>query len=113
MTKEDNKLSVETLFKDNLKPDSATHFKFAPDDSCITFLAKNKRKPEELSLWRYDLANQTTQEWFGAPARSNATSESKFDKDERERKRQYTSGITDYYWHPSGNMIIIPFNSLV
>ena len=110
---EETKLSVESLFQNNLKPDSATHFKFAPDDSCITFLAKSTRNPDQLSIWRFDLADHTTHEWFGAPTKSHAASESKFDKDERERKRKFTSGINDYHWHPSGSALIIPVNGWV
>ena len=108
-----SKLSVESLFKDNLKPDPAINFKFAPDDSCITFLARNTTKPNELSIWRFDLARHTTEEWICAPIKSNATSKSKFERDEQERKRQFSSGITDYHWHPSGSALIIPINGSV
>ena len=65
---EESKLTVELLFEESFKPDPATNFKFAPDDSCITFLAKNATNPNELSIWRFDLAKHTTQEWLCAPA---------------------------------------------
>ncbi len=110
---EENKLSVELLFTESLKPNPATHFKFAPDDSCVTFLTKNAKNPNELSIWRFDLAKHTTQEWLCAPAKSSPTSESQFEKDERERKRQFTSGINDYYWHPNGSAMIVPTNGSV
>ena len=110
---QEGKLSVELLFTESLKPNPATHFKFAPDDSCVTFLTKNATNPSELSIWRFDLAKHTTQEWLCAPAKSSAISESQFEKDERERKRQFTSGINDYYWHPNGSAMIVPTNGSV
>ena len=110
---QENKLSVELLFSESLKPNPATHFKFAPDDSCVTFLTKNATNPNELSIWRFDLTKHTTQEWLCEPAKSSATSESQFEKDERERKRQFTSGINDYYWHPNGSAMIVPTNGSV
>ena len=66
---EESKLTVELLFEESFKPDPATNFKFAPDDSCITFLAKNATNPNELSIWRFDLTKHTTQEWLCAPVK--------------------------------------------
>ncbi len=75
---QEGKLSVELLFTESLKPNPATHFKFAPDDSCVTFLTKNAKNPNELSIGRFDLEKHTPQEWLCAPEKNGTTSESQF-----------------------------------
>ena len=111
-SKEENKLSVELLFHRALNQTLRLISNLHRTILCH-LLTKNAKNPNELSIWRFDLEKHTTQEWLCAPAKNGTTSESQFEKDERERKRQFTSGINDYYWHPNGSAMIVPTNGSV
>ena len=113
--KEPAKITVDSLFdNDDLKSNPASGFQFAPDGSCITFLQPETRDASKLSIWRFDLNTHQLNEWISGPTKSEENrSSTEFEQNDRERKRQFNQGITEYSWHPNRQSIIVPLEGQV
>ncbi len=113
--KESKKLTIGSLFDNNdLKPASARTFQFAPNDDCVTFLYPTENDANQLSIWRFNLTTHALHEWISASSKlKDVGSLTEFEKNERERKRQFTQGINEYFWHPNQHLLIVPLEGQV
>jgi dipeptidyl-peptidase-4 len=103
-----SQLTVERLFADptltGTLPGSLT---FSPDGTCVAFLRAADDDRERLDLWRYDIAAQRTRCWLDARKLSQPNAVlTTAEKAERERKRQFSRGITGFAFSPDGNQLL-------
>ena len=108
-----NVLTPEVIFTPpGLRPALPTHFKFSPCGLYVTYLKGSTDEPTTLDLWRFDRANREhspvllAQE-LNAQADESVTLLSDAERAERERKRQFTFGISHYQWIGEGNSIAV------
>ena len=103
-------LTVERLFGNPpLTGTLPTRLKFAPDGRYIAYLKAASDDRERLDLWRVDLDGGEHRCWLNAaelPAGDAVLSDA--EKAERERKRQFSSGIADFEISPNGVGLLIP-----
>ena len=105
-------LSVERLFADPpLTQGAPADLRFAPDGR-ITYLRAADDDRERLDLWcivdgqhhlLLDARSITATD-------SDATNLTAAERAERERRRQFHHGITQYHWHPDGQQLLIPMD---
>jgi dipeptidyl-peptidase-4 len=103
------RLTIERLFADPaLSGRLPTQVRFSPDSASVTFLAVADDDRERLDLHRYDIESGATT--VLVDARSLGVSSgplTEAEKAERERKRFFSEGISDYQWHPHGHELLI------
>ncbi len=117
------KLTVERLFGDPPLADTLpTNIQITPDGQYATYLRASIDDRERLDLWRCQLETGVSECWLpgNAPALGDAAGASgdsggslelsTEEKAARERKRQFTHGITDYHWSPDGTAILLPLD---
>ncbi len=95
------RLTVERLFSSpSLSGSVPMQIHFAPDGTRVTYLANPPTDRERLDLYSYDIANDTTVCLIDASmvhANGELTAAEKAD---RERRRQFSGGVTHYRWLP-------------
>jgi dipeptidyl-peptidase-4 len=104
------KLSVERLFgSPPLTGRLPGQLKFSPHGDYLAYLRPADDDRERLDLWRVDLPAGTHRRWLNATAlATGGTVPSAVEKAERERRRQFSSGITAYEISPDGRTLLIP-----
>ena len=104
------KLSVERLFEDPpLFRPLPTGIRFAPDGSFIAFLRAAEDDGERMDLWRIDLTpSPEPRLWLNANNLASAAGEpTDAEKAERERRRQFSTGITSFAFSPDGKRALL------
>ena len=97
-------LTPEAIFtQPGLRPTLPSQFKFSPDGQYVTYLQGAEDAPTTLDLWRFDRANNehhllVRASDLNAEADESVTELSDAERAERERKRQFTFGISHYHW---------------
>lgn len=97
-------LTPEILFaQPGLRPTLPSQFKFSPDGRQVTYLQGTEDAPTTLNLWRFDRLNNEHHlllraSDLNAKADESVTELSDAERAERERKRQFTFGISHYQW---------------
>ncbi len=95
---EDGFISAKAL-QNGLTGSSLRSAKVSPDGSKVTFLQATEQSNGKLELWAFDLSDGSTSRLVGS---SDLLSEpetlSEEEKNRRERRREYGSGIVDYSW---------------
>ena len=97
-------LTPEILFaQPGLRPTLPSQFKFSPDSHHVTYLQGTEDAPTTLDLWHFDRINNEHQPLvraadLNAQADESVTELSDAERAERERKRQFTFGISHYQW---------------
>ncbi len=97
-------LTPEILFaQPGLRPTLPSQFKFSPNGHHVTYLQGTEDAPTTLDLWRFDRANNEHHPLvraldLNAEADESVTELSDAERAERERKRQFTFGISHYQW---------------
>ena len=106
------RLTVERLFSDPpLNGTLPANIRFSPKGDCLGFLRVADDDRNRQDLWRYDLVNQTARCWLDARRLMDPdASLTPAEKTERERKRQFASGITQYEFSPDGECLLFPVN---
>jgi len=104
------RLSVERLFSDPpLTGALPASMKFAPDGSYLAYLRSADDDRLRLDLWRYDLDHRSGSCWIDARRLLSADSKlTDAEKAERERKRQFSNGITRFDFSSDGRMLLLP-----
>lgn len=97
-------LTPENLFKaPGLRKQPPTQIRIAPSGNFVAYLKASAEKPLQMDLWRYDIGQQAHSLWVSAAVFesnkvSDVTALTDVERAERERKRQFTFGITSYSW---------------
>jgi dipeptidyl-peptidase-4 len=104
------KLTVERLFSDPpLAGTLPTNLQFSPDGSFVAYLKVADDDRERMDLWRHDIDTATSHCWINATELATSSSDlSAAELAERERKRQFATGITSYSFSPDGSYLLIP-----
>lgn len=86
-----------------LRPSLPSQYKFSPCGRYVSYLRGSETAPTTLDLWCFDRQQKVHTPiamalQLDAQADENVTELSDAERAERERKRQFTFGITDYQW---------------
>ena len=102
------KLSVERLFSDPpLFADAPRKLQMAPGDGCITYLQAAPDDRERLDLWRADPATGEAECWVSGTDLAASLPATDAELAEKERRRAFVHGITNYQWHPDGQALLL------
>ena len=99
-------LTVERLFSDPpLTGTLPVQLKFSPDGKFVTFLRASVDDRERMDLWRHDIASGKTECWLNSKQLvAQDVTLTAAEKAERERKRTFSTGITQYEFRPGGEI---------
>jgi dipeptidyl-peptidase-4 len=102
-------LDVERIFSDPaLSGQVPSQVLFSPDASMVTYLAAPEDNRERLDLYGYNLAAGTRRRLIDAGALGDDNGIlSDAEKAERERKRFFSTGISNYAWHPVDPRLLV------
>lgn len=106
-------LTVRRLFSDPpLFPGLPQNPQLTPDGRYVAYLRGADDDRERLDLWRVDLASGQHQPWVDGRrlADTSRGEASEAEKAERERRRQFASGITAFRFSPDGGRLLMPVN---
>ncbi|MEZ5550194.1 MAG: alpha/beta fold hydrolase [Pseudomonadales bacterium] len=112
------RLSVERLFdKAPLTLSLPSSLKFSSDGRTAACLQPGDDDRERLDLFRVDVASGALTRWLDArvltaSAGDGATRMSEAEKAERERKRQFSGGITGFFFVPGTPLVLIPIQGI-
>ncbi len=85
--------------------------KFTPDGSGLTYLRAADDDRERMDLWRIDLADLSHHLWVDGrtlATDADVASLTAAERAERERRRRFHHGVTEYDWHPDGSRLLLP-----
>lgn len=104
------RLSVERLFSEPpLGGTLPSGIRIAPDGSYFGFLRAADDNRERQDLWRYDLAKRSATLWVDASRLiGGGETLSDAEKAERERRRQFSTGITRFEFSADGRWVLLP-----
>ena len=107
-----NTLTPERLFAEPaLRLAQPSQFKISPCGNYVSFLQPNDTNTSILDLWIFD---RTSAQRFCLLAAATLADEEKenisalspTERAERERRRQFTQGITEYFWRPNTASVV-------
>ena len=107
-----NTLTPERLFAEPaLRLAQPSQFKISPCGNYVSFLQPNDTNTSILDLWIFD---RTSEQRFCLLAAATLADEEKenisalspTERAERERRRQFTQGITEYFWRPNTASVV-------
>ncbi len=100
------RLTVERLFSSpSLNGSVPTQVRFSPDGRFVTYLANPPEDRERLDLYAYEIASGVSARLIDA-SRTQSTGEmTAAERAERERRRQFSGGLSNYRWLPDGRRI--------
>ncbi len=104
------RLSVERLFGDPpLFRNLPTGMQIAPDGCYFAFLRTAEDDRERLDLWRCEASGSAPRCWVRATQLSSSSDAeaSAAEKAERERRRQFSAGITSFALSPDGQRVLL------
>ncbi len=87
------------------------NLKFTPDGRALTYLRAGADDRERMDLWRIDLETNTHTLWVNGAelgAGEDIAALTAEERAERERRRRFHHGVTDYDWHPDGRRLLLP-----
>ncbi len=109
------RLTPERLFSDPpLTGGLPGDLKFSPcgEFACYRRAAEDDR--ERMDLWRVKLDTGEHEEWINARLLQgdslNVAELTDAERAERERRRQFNHGFTEYSWHPKHEVLLAPIN---
>lgn len=85
----------------------------ATSQEYVVYLQSSAHDREQLELWRCDLNSTTPYCWLNAgqlkDANEDQALETEAERAERERKRQFSSGITSFQISANGDRLLVPY----
>ena len=108
----ENTLTPERLFAEPaLRPAQPSQFKISPCGKYVSFLQPNASNISTLDLWIFDRASEQKFCLLAAATladeeKENISALSPTERAERERRRQFTQGITEYFWRPNTTSVV-------
>lgn len=106
-------LSPQRLFSDPpLSGGEPVDLKFSPDGQFVAYRRAAADDRECMDLWRIELATGKHNLWVDArqllQQDADVTDLTVQERAERERRRDFSFGITQYSWHPDGQSLFVP-----
>ena len=102
------KLTIERLFDTpSLNGELPSQLRFSPDGTRLTWLAPAEDDHQRLDLWLYNIADGAARCLLNAGALASGGLLSDAEKADKERRRQFTSGITSYHWSPDNERVAL------
>lgn len=107
-----SELTIERLFGDPpLTGNAPSQLDFSPDGKFVAFLRAADDDRERLDLWRYDIGSGVACCWLNAAQMiAEGVTLSAAEKASRERKRLFSSGLTQFEFGPDGEQLLIPID---
>lgn len=88
--------------------------KFSPCGQYASYRRVANDDRERMDLWRVNLHTGQHEEWINArrltAQSSDITQLTEEERAERERRRQFNHGFTQYSWHPNDHVLLVPMN---
>ena len=107
-------LTVERLFAaPALTGELPSHVKFSPNGQQIAWLQVAEDDRERLDLWIYDIEKKAAHMALDASRVGQSGILSDAEKAERERRRQFTGGVTNFHWHPNSALIAAEVDGII
>lgn len=108
------RLTVERLFSSPpLNGAIPQQVRFAPDGSCVTYLANPPEDRERLDLYCYDLAAATSRRLIDGSGVATTGFLTDAEKASRERRRVFDAGVSVYRWLPDSKQIVCVIDGAV
>jgi dipeptidyl-peptidase-4 len=103
------RLTLERLFADPaLTGRVPSHVRFSPDGRLVSYLTTAADDRERVDLYCYDVEFDRTRLLVDARTLASPSGEmTEAEQAERERKRFFATGISDYQWHPAGHELLL------
>ena len=105
-------LTPQRLFSEpSLRVAQPSQFQFSPCGNYVSFLQQNNQRSRQLDLWLFDQQTESKICLLDASEVADEPDEditklSTAERAERERRRQFTQGITNYYWCPDATALV-------
>ena len=100
------KLNVERLFSSpSLNGSVPIQVRFSPDGTRVTYLANPPEDRERLDLYCYDVAAGVARRLIDASTLTGTAEPTPAELADRERRRQFSVGISTYRWLPDSGRI--------
>ena len=101
-----SRLTVERLFDSpSLSGALPNNVRFSPDGAFVTYLANPPDDRNRSDLYCYDVAARETRRWIDASHIAATGEASDAEKAEKERRRVFSTGVTNYRWLPDGRRL--------
>ena len=106
------KLTPERLFSEPaLRLEQPSQLKFSPSATYVSYLQQNPKRSRQLDLWIFDRRSATKKCLLNASDVAEELDEditklSAAERAERERRRQFTQGVTEYFWCPNAQALV-------
>ncbi len=109
------RLDPMRLFSDPpLTAAAPVDLKFVPKQNHIAYRAVATDNREHMDLWLMDLDTLEQRRWLSADDiagdHTDATRLTAAERAERERRRQFTFGVTSHTWFSDGSHVLLPMN---
>lgn len=109
------KLTPEILFgAEPLQGQGPSDFSFSPDGRYLAYRATAADDRERRDLYRVDLDTGRTELWLSADAFAATSSDvsalTAEERAERERRRDFSHGITRFIWRPQHPQVLLPID---
>ena len=102
------KLDPATLFGPTpLAGRPPSQVKFSPDGTLLGFLRPAVDERERLELWLHEIGGGTRLVPIDLGS-VDVAHLSDVERAERERRRQFSRGVTSWSWHPAGDAVLLP-----
>ena len=109
------KLTPEILFGDKpLQGQAPSLFSFSPDGKYLAYRAVSQDDKARQDLFRVNLTTGQSEPWLSAndiqQTSADITDLTAQERAERERRRDFSYGITQFYWQPHHAAVLLPIN---
>ena len=102
------KLDPATLFgPEPLAGRPPSQVKFSPDGKLLGFLRPAADDRERLELWLHEIGGETRLVPISLDE-ADVAALSDVERAERERRRQFSRGVTSWSWHPASDAVLVP-----
>ena len=101
-----SRLTAERLFDSpSLSGALPSQVRFSPDGAFVAYLANPPDDRDRTDLYCYDVGGRETRRWIDASRVTAVGEATAAEKAERERRRVFSRGVTNYRWLPDGRRL--------
>ena len=108
------RLTVERLFSSpSLNGAVPSHVRFSPDGTRVSYLANPPEDRERLDLYCYTIESATTSRLIDTSSLEASPRVTAAEQADRERRRQFSTGVVNYCWLPDGKRLCCTIDGTV